>query len=194
MKELETLNKQNFEDLIKGKKSFLSSLDTLPKAIFSGSFDPLHQGHKTMHDHARKVLNTDIFFEVCIQNADKPALNYEEVTNVINQFSSSHNWLLTKAGKFTEKAMLFPNSTFLLGADTLARVVNEKFYLNKDQMLVELEIFNSNNNNFLVFGREVEGSFISLQDINIPKHINSRFAEVAEQDFRLDISSSSLRA
>ena len=95
MKELETLNKQNFEDLIKGKKSFLSSLDTLPKAIFSGSFDPLHQGHKTMHDHARKVLNTDIFFEVCIQNADKPALNYEEVTNVINQFSSSHNWLLT---------------------------------------------------------------------------------------------------
>ena len=64
MKELETLNKQNFEDLIKGKKSFLSSLDTLPKAIFSGSFDPLHQGHKSMHDHARKVLNTDIFFEV----------------------------------------------------------------------------------------------------------------------------------
>ena len=66
MKELETLNKQNFEDLIKGKKSFLSSLDTLPKAIFSGSFNPLHQGHKTMHDHARKVLNTDIFFEVCL--------------------------------------------------------------------------------------------------------------------------------
>ena len=194
MKELETLNKQNFEDLIKGKKSFLSSLDTLPKAIFSGSFNPLHQGHKTMHDHARKVLNTDIFFEVCIQNADKPALNYEEVTNVIDQFNSSDNWLLTKVGKFTEKAMLFPNSTFILGIDTLARVVNEKFYLNKDQMLVELEIFNSNNNNFLVFGREVEGSFISLQDINIPKHINSRFAEVAEQDFRLDISSSSLRA
>ena len=90
--------------------------------------------------------------------------------------------------------MLFPNSTFLLGADTLARVVNEKFYLNKDQMLAELEIFNANNNNFLVFGREVEGSFVSLQDINIPEHINSKFTEVTEQDFRLDISSTELRS
>jgi len=191
---LKALNKQNFADLIKGKKSFLSSSDSLPKAIFSGSFNPLHQGHKAMHDHARKVLDIDIFFEVCIQNADKPTLNYEEVTNVINQFGSSHDWLLTRVGKFTEKAMLFPNSTFLLGTDTLARVVNEKFYLNKKQMLAELEIFNTNNNNFLVFGREVDGSFVSLQDINIPVHINSRFTEVTEQDFRLDISSTELRS
>ena len=191
---MEALNKQNFEDLIKGKKSFLSSSDSLSKAILSGSFNPLHKGHKAMHDHARKVLDSDIFFEVCIKNADKPTLNYEEVTNVIDQFNSSDNWLLTKVGKFTEKAMLFPNSTFILGTDTLARVVNEKFYLNKDQMLAELEIFNANNNNFLVFGREVEGSFVSLQDINIPVNINSRFTEVTEQDFRLDISSTELRS
>tara|TARA_B100001989_G_C24530851_1_gene461531 strand:+ start:57 stop:632 length:576 start_codon:yes stop_codon:yes gene_type:complete len=191
---LEALNRQNFEDLSKGKKSFLSSSDSLPKAILSGSFNPLHQGHKAMHDHAKKVLDTDIFFEVCIQNADKPTLNYEEATNVVNQFSNSYNWLLTNVGKFTEKAMLFPNSTFLLGTDTLARVVNEKFYLNKEQMFEELEIFNLNNNNFLVFGREVAGSFVSLQDINIPEHINSRFAEVSEQDFRLDISSTELRS
>ena len=191
---MEALNKQNFEDLIKDKESFLSSSDSLPKAILSGSFNPLHKGHKAMHDHASKVLDSDIFFEVCIQNADKPTLNYEEVTNVIDQFSSSDNWLLTKVGKFTEKAMLFPNSTFILGTDTLARVVNEKFYLNKDQMLAELEIFNANNNNFLVFGREVDGSFVSLQDINIPVHINSRFTEVTEKDFRLDISSTELRS
>ncbi len=191
---MEALNKQNFEDLIKDKESFLSSSDSLPKAILSGSFNPLHKGHKAMHDHASKVLDSDIFFEVCIQNADKPTLNYEEVTNVIDQFSSSDNWLLTKVGKFTEKAMLFPNSTFILGTDTLARVVNEKFYLNKKQMLAELEIFNANNNNFLVFGREVDGSFVSLQDINIPVHINSRFTEVTEKDFRLDISSTELRS
>jgi hypothetical protein len=35
---------------------------------------------------------------------------------------------------------------------------------------------------FLVFGREVEGRFVSLQDINIPEHINSRFTEVTDQD------------
>ena len=58
---MEALNKQNFEDLIKGKESFLSSSDSLPKAILSGSFNPLHKGHKAMHDHARKVLDFDIF-------------------------------------------------------------------------------------------------------------------------------------
>ena len=184
---------KNWQDLAEEKIDLISLSADKPKVIFPGSFNPLHEGHEAMRDYAEKFLEKDVFFEICIQNADKPQLSYESVVSTVKQFTDSC-WIITRAGKFTEKSKLFPDSTFVLGVDTLIRAFDEKFYQNRDQILEELDIFNSNNNNFLVFGREVEGSFISLQDINIPKHINSRFAEVAEQDFRLDISSSSLRA
>ena len=50
------------------------------------------------------------------------------------------------------------------------------------------------NNNFLIFGRESNGKFNSLENLDIPKHIKDRFSQVSEKDFRYDISSSSLRA
>ena len=61
-------------------------------------------------------------------------------------------------------------------------------------MLEELDIFHSNDNNFLVFGRETDGTFMTLEDLNIPEHIKNRFKQVDEENFRYDISSSSLRA
>ena len=74
------------------------------------------------------------------------------------------------------------------------RIFDEKFYSHKDQMLEELDTFNINNNNFLIFGRESNGKFNSLENLDIPKHIKDRFSQVSEKDFRYDISSSSLRA
>ena len=184
---------KNWQDLTEEKIDLISSSESKPEVIFPGSFNPLHEGHIAIRDYTEKLLQKNVFFEVCIQNADKPQLSYESAISVAKQFTSSY-WVITRAGKFTEKSKLFPDSTFVLGADTLIRAFDEKFYQNRDQMLEELDIFNSNNNSFLVFGRETDGTFMTLEDLNIPEHIKNRFKQVDEENFRYDISSSSLRA
>ena len=184
---------KNWQDLTEEKIDLISSSEDKPEVIFPGSFNPLHEGHIAIRDYAEKFFEKDVFFEICIQNADKPQLSYESVDAAVKQFTDSC-WIITKAGKFSEKSKLFPNTTFILGIDTLMRIFDEKFYSHKDQMLEELDTFNINNNNFLIFGRESNGKFKSLENLDVPEHIKDRFSQVSEKDFRYDISSSSLRA
>ena len=72
-------------------------------------------------------------------------------------------------------------------------MLDEKFYLNRKDMLDELDLFNSHNINFLVFGRKINKTFISLDSIQIPEHIENRFTGFGEEIFRDDISSSIIR-
>ena len=65
-------------------------------------------------------------FEICAKNADKPPLTYVEIKRTIDQFQNDESWMLTSAGRFSEKEM-FPNSVFIIGADTLMRVFDEIF-------------------------------------------------------------------
>ena len=92
-----------------------------------------------------------------------------------------------------DKANLFPNSVFIIGADTFTRMLDEKFYLNRKDMLDQLDLFNSHNINFLVFGRKINKTFISLDSVQIPEHIKNRFTGFGEEIFRDDISSSIIR-
>ena len=60
-------------------------------------------------------------------------------------------------------------------------------------MLAKLDLFNSHNINFLVFGRKIKTEFISLGSVKIPPHISDRFIGFGEEVFRDDISSSDIR-
>jgi hypothetical protein len=146
-----------------------------------------------MSELAEKKTGLGLAYEICIQNADKPPLSYHEIEQTLNQFNHGDEWVLTKAGKFTDKAALFPNSVFIIGADTLTRILDEKFYLNRKDMLNQLDLFNSHNINFLVFGRKINNTFISLESVTIPDHISKRFSGFDEEIFRDDISSTLIR-
>ena len=111
----------------------------------------------------------------------------------IDQFQNDESWMLTSAGRFSEKAEMFPNSVFIIGADTLMRVFDEKFYKSYKDMMEHIQRFNDHNINFLVFGRKVAKKFISLKDINVPELIKDRCTGIEEDSFRDDISSTELR-
>ena len=126
-----------------------------------------------MKDLAEQEIGKKIFFEICIQNVDKPPISYHQIKTVM-QFNDSENWVLTKAGKFSEKSKLFPNSIFMRGADTLVRIMDERFYGSRKEMLKNLRS-STNNNHFLVFGREYQGKFTTLADVQLPDDISARF-------------------
>ena len=184
---------KNWVKLVDNKINFVSSSNRIPELIFPGSFNPFHSGHQSMSELAEKKTGLGLAYEICIQNADKPPLSYHEIEKTLNQFNHGHEWVLTKAGKFTDKAELFPNSVFIIGSDTLTRILDEKFYLNRQDMLNQLDLFNSHNINFLVFGRKIRNSFISLESVSIPEHIAKRFSGFGEEIFRDDISSTLIR-
>ena len=184
---------KGWAELMSNKINYVLSEDVSPELIFPGAFYPYHDGHKAMKDLAEQETGKKIFFEICIQNVDKPPISYHQIKKTVMQFNDSENWVLTKAGKFSEKSKLFPNSTFIIGADTLVRIMDERFYESRKEMLKELEIFNENNNHFLVFGREYQGKFTTLSDVQLPDNISARFKGFDEEIFRKDISSTSIR-
>jgi hypothetical protein len=184
--------KEGWQELMREEISFITREGQKPKLIFPGSFNPIHDGHKKMSKLAEDKVKEQAFFEICIQNADKPPLSYHQIESTLSQFTSG-NWLLTKAGKFSDKSKIFPEATFIIGADTLMRILDEKFYSSHKAMIEEFEIFNENNTRFLVFGRIFKGNFITLSDIELPSNIADRFEGFGEDIFRDDISSTTLR-
>jgi hypothetical protein len=179
--------------LLNNEVNYVSSSKSKPELIFPGSFNPLHEGHIRMRDLAEKKTGMQTTFEICAKNADKPPLTFHEIKRTLDQFSENDSWVMTSAGRFSEKAEMFPNSVFIIGADTLVRVFDEKFYLNKRDMINHIERFNDHNVHFLVFGRKVENRFVSLRDIAIPENISKRCTGFDEASFRDDISSTKLR-
>ena len=188
-----TQAEKSWKKLLNNKINFISSDRAIPELIFPGSFNPLHDGHLKMRELAEKKTGMRATFEICARNADKPPLTFHEIKRTLDQFSENDSWVMTSAGRFSEKAEMFPNSVFIIGADTLVRVFDEKFYLNKKDMINHIERFNDHNVHFLVFGRKVNNKFISLRDIAIPDNIRQRCTGFDEASFRDDISSTELR-
>jgi hypothetical protein len=60
---------------------------------------------------------------------------------------------LGKNPLFTQKASMYPNCFFLLGADTCSRLVNPKYYGNREEMLLALGKIRDAGCAFIVGGR-----------------------------------------
>ena len=146
-----------------------------------------------MKELAEKKTGMHTTFEICANNADKPPLTFYEIKRTLDQFQNDESWVLTSAGRFSEKAEMFPNSVFIIGADTLMRVFDEKFYKNYKDMMNHIQRFNDLNIKFLVFGRKINKKFISLKNLKVPEIIVDRCTGIDEEMFRDDISSTEIR-
>ena len=163
-------------------------------ALLSGSFNPLHDGHRSLARVAEKRLGREVFFELPLLNADKAAIDLTEARRRALQFAGSGALVLSRAPLFSDKAELFPNTTFVLGADTAARLVAPRFYGDDPAKLhAALEHLRRRGARFLVAGRRGQKGFETLRTLDIPAAYRDLFYELSESTFRVDISSTELR-
>jgi len=164
--------------------------------LLPGSFNPMHAGHMLLARVAEELRQQPLAFEISVTNVDKPPLAAETVRHRLAQFAWKSPVELTRAPTFVEKSRLFPRTTFVIGADTAERLVQPKYYGDDAaRMHVALEEIGSSGANFLVAMRsDAAGRLRGLIDIPVPQRFADLFSEIPEHRFRLDTSSSEIRA
>ena len=164
-----------------------------PLFLFPGSFDPLHTGHQQMARYASLKYGQSVDFEISVVNVDKPTLSSETLYSRLRQFDESQNVWLTKAATFAEKATLFPGATFLLGADTVHRLLQEKYYRDANEFHHAMEQIVDMQCRFLAFGRLMDGTFATDLTFSISRKLSGLMEFVPESEFRCDTSSTDIR-
>jgi nicotinic acid mononucleotide adenylyltransferase len=161
------------------------------KIIFAGSFDPCHKNHIEMARIAAKKYGTSVDFEISIINVDKPPIDYISLEDRITSIKDFHdpdfmgNIFVTNTPLFAEKANIFPNSTFIIGADTMNRLFDPRYYRPHENKYSLLEHFRERHVDFLVFNRKGN-------EIKVSPEVKSLITIVPDDEYIDDGISSSL--
>jgi nicotinic acid mononucleotide adenylyltransferase/nicotinamide mononucleotide (NMN) deamidase PncC len=164
------------------------------RLIFSGSFSPLHEGHLAMAHIAEEIAERPVEWELSVTNVDKPMLDYIEVSRRVEQFKGKTLWL-SRAATFIEKVHVFPQSTFVMGADTYVRLIDPKYYHGSQKRLNDaMRTICRQSRGLIVFGRMQDQKFQNPTTCDVPPALREITYFVSEREFRMDVSSSGIRA
>ncbi len=184
------------------RKHFLVTAEGLPaelvagSALLSGAFNPLHQGHTSLAEAAAEMLGTDVVFELTAFNVDKSTLSKAHCLDRMLQFAGRYPVVVSTAPTFVSKSRLFPGTTFVVGYDTATRILQPRYYGgDEEQMMVALTELGERGCSFLVAGRlDDQGDFHEAGELVVPESLKNLFQSLPSSRFRMDISSSEIRA
>ena len=163
-------------------------------AVLSGSFDPLHVGHRELATVGSETLSMPVTLEMSIANVDKPPLSGPVIRERLEQFTGMYDVVLTRAPTFAEKVRVLPGSCFVIGYDTMTRLIDPAYYGDDERkMRKALLSITQLGGRFLVAGRLDGGIFRTLTDVPVPEEFRDMFESIPEHRFRRDISSTHLR-
>ncbi len=184
--------------------------------LLPGSFNPLHIGHIRLAQVAGAMLGAEVVFELSVRNVDKQPLHEEDIRRRLAQFQTTDEGqpalsnarggtmaferfparvVLTDAPLIAQKAQLFPGCTFVIGYDTAARLLDPVYYPGEeDGVRRALAAIRAAGCRLLVAGRLVDGLYHTLADLDIPAGFADLFQAIPEAMFRVDISSTEIRA
>lgn len=167
-------------------------------AVFPGSFHPLHEGHKTLRSVAQQRLGLEVVYEISVSNVEKDQLNPADLQARLAQFEDA-SVLITNAARFIEKARIIRKSPFVVGFDTAQRMLDPRFYGNdRQQFLYAMKQLSDQCPRIVVGGRLAKArtttQFCTEPDLDVPEVCKELFEFIPESEFRIDISSSELRA
>jgi hypothetical protein len=165
-----------------------------PRIVFPGAFNPLHDGHRKIAALASERLAQPVTYEICITNVDKPPLDCIDVVARLHEFSPTESVWLTRLPTFVEKIKAFRRATFLVGVDTMIRIADPKYYggnaFTRDDAIAAIGAAGCR---FLVFGRLMNGRFVTLDDLPLPAALYDLSDGFSEREFRMDVSSTAIR-
>ena len=172
--------------------------------LYPGSFKPLHWGHTELGRVAGDVMQrysttkkpVFLTYEISASIVGKKDVCEADFQERIKQFTSQHRRVaITGAKLFVEKAEMFPNHGLIVGIDTARRVLDPCYYDNSEAKMIEaMKAIDSFGCYFVVGGRKHGEDWDDLSCLHVPEAVKHMFKGINPADFRVDISSTEIRA